>query len=87
MSVMDELVDTLTLEPIEVNLFRRVSPPEERQRIFGGPGASGPLCKPHRSANDRLSRIRRRHSPSGSNLLGFGAGGIDPTDRTHSPGD
>jgi len=33
---MDELIDILTLEPIEVNLFRGVSPPEERQRIFGG---------------------------------------------------
>lgn len=36
MSVMDELVSVLTLEPIEVNLFRGVSPPEERFRIFGG---------------------------------------------------
>jgi acyl-CoA thioesterase-2 len=33
---MDELIRILTLEPIEVNLFRGVSPPEERQRIFGG---------------------------------------------------
>lgn len=33
---MDELIDILTLEAIEVNLFRGVSPPEERQRIFGG---------------------------------------------------
>ena len=33
---MDDLVSILTLEPIEVNLFRGVSPPEERQRIFGG---------------------------------------------------
>lgn len=36
MSAMDELIGILTLEPIEVNLFRGVSPPEERQRIFGG---------------------------------------------------
>ena len=33
---LDELIRILTLEPIEVTLFRGVSPPEERQRIFGG---------------------------------------------------
>jgi acyl-CoA thioesterase-2 len=33
---MDTLTSTLTLEPIEVNLFRGLSPPEERTRIFGG---------------------------------------------------
>lgn len=36
MSVMDELTSILALEPIEVNLFRGVSPAEERFRIFGG---------------------------------------------------
>jgi acyl-CoA thioesterase-2 len=36
MSLLDELVALLTLESIEVNLFRGVSPAEERQRIFGG---------------------------------------------------
>jgi acyl-CoA thioesterase-2 len=36
MSPMDTLISTLTLEPIEVNLFRGTSPPEERTRIFGG---------------------------------------------------
>ena len=36
MSPMDTLISTLTLDPIEVNLFRGVSPPEERTRIFGG---------------------------------------------------
>jgi len=35
-AALDELIRILTLEPIEVNLFRGVSPPEERQRIFGG---------------------------------------------------
>jgi acyl-CoA thioesterase-2 len=33
---MDTLISTLTLDPIEVNLFRGNSPPEERTRIFGG---------------------------------------------------
>ena len=55
MSAMDALTKTLTLEPIEVNLFRGFSPPEERQRIFGGQvvaqallaaykTVSGPIC-------------------------------------------
>ncbi|HEX6568105.1 MAG TPA: acyl-CoA thioesterase II [Acidimicrobiales bacterium] len=33
---VDELVKVLDLEPIEVNIFRGVSPDEDRQRIFGG---------------------------------------------------
>ncbi|HEX2564936.1 MAG TPA: acyl-CoA thioesterase domain-containing protein, partial [Acidimicrobiales bacterium] len=33
---VDALVEVLDLEPIEVNIFRGVSPKEDRQRIFGG---------------------------------------------------
>ncbi|HEX6420599.1 MAG TPA: acyl-CoA thioesterase II [Acidimicrobiales bacterium] len=33
---VDALVEVLDLEPIEVNIFRGVSPQEDRQRIFGG---------------------------------------------------
>ncbi len=33
---VDALIELLDLEPIEVNLFRGVSPDEDRQRIFGG---------------------------------------------------
>ena len=33
---VDDLVKLLDLEPIEVNLFRGVSPDEDRQRVFGG---------------------------------------------------
>ena len=33
---VDDLVEVLDLEPIEVNIFRGVSPDEDRQRIFGG---------------------------------------------------
>jgi acyl-CoA thioesterase-2 len=36
MPVIDALISTLTLEPIEVNLFRGSSPQEQRTRIFGG---------------------------------------------------
>jgi acyl-CoA thioesterase II len=33
---VDALVKLLDLEPIEVNIFRGLSPDEERQRVFGG---------------------------------------------------
>jgi acyl-CoA thioesterase-2 len=33
---LDALVDLLDLEPLEVNLFRGVSPDDHRQRVFGG---------------------------------------------------
>ena len=33
---VDALVKLLDLEPIEVNIFRGISPDEERQRVFGG---------------------------------------------------
>ncbi len=35
-SALDELVTLLDLEPLEVNLFRGVSPDDDRQRVFGG---------------------------------------------------
>lgn len=54
MSVMDELVDTLTLEQIEVNLFRGVSPPEERQRIFGGQVVAQALMAAYRTVETRV---------------------------------
>ncbi len=40
---LDFLVDLLDLEPIEVNIFRGVSPDEERQRVFGGQVAAQAL--------------------------------------------
>jgi acyl-CoA thioesterase-2 len=33
---LDELIDLLALEQLEVNLFRGLSPDEDRQRVFGG---------------------------------------------------
>src|SRR2546425_4406659 len=33
---LDALIELLDLESIEVNIFRGVSPDEERQRVFGG---------------------------------------------------
>lgn len=54
MSVMDELVRVLALEPIEVNLFRGVSPPEERFRIFGGQVVAQALTAAYRTVDDRI---------------------------------
>jgi acyl-CoA thioesterase-2 len=50
---MDELIQTLTLEQIEVNLFRGVSPPEERQRIFGGQVVAQALTAAYRTVEGR----------------------------------
>lgn len=54
MSIMDELTETLTLEQIEVNLFRGLSPPEERQRIFGGQVVAQALMAAYRTVDDRI---------------------------------
>lgn len=54
MSEMDELINILTLEPIEVNLFRGASPPEERQRIFGGQVVAQALTAAYKTVGDRV---------------------------------
>jgi acyl-CoA thioesterase-2 len=40
---LDDLLDILELEQLEVNLFRGISPDEDRQRVFGGQVASQAL--------------------------------------------
>jgi acyl-CoA thioesterase-2 len=40
---LDQLVNLLDLEAIEVNIFRGVSPDEDRQRVFGGQVAAQAL--------------------------------------------
>jgi acyl-CoA thioesterase II len=54
MSPMDTLIDTLTLEPIEENLFRGHSPPEERQRIFGGQVVAQALTAAYKTVVNRV---------------------------------
>jgi len=51
MSALDELIDLLDLEPIEVNLFRGVSPDESRQRVFGGQVAGQALVAATRTVD------------------------------------
>jgi acyl-CoA thioesterase-2 len=54
MSIMDELTNVLNLEQIEVNLFRGVTPPEERQRIFGGQVVAQALMAAYRTVDERI---------------------------------
>jgi acyl-CoA thioesterase-2 len=54
MSAADELIETLSLEQVEVNLFRGRSPPEERQRIFGGQVVAQALMAAYRTVEDRI---------------------------------
>src|SRR5690348_3525356 len=55
---LDDLIDILQLEQLEVNLFRGVSPQEERQRVFGGQVAGQALIAAGRTVDPE----RRVHS-------------------------
>jgi acyl-CoA thioesterase-2 len=48
---LDDLVTLLDLEPIEVNIFRGVSPDEKRQRVFGGQVAGQALVAAARTVD------------------------------------
>ncbi len=49
-----DLLATLTLEPIEVNLFRGRSPPDERFRIFGGQVVAQALIAAYKTVENRV---------------------------------
>ena len=49
---LDELIDLLDLEPIEINIFRGISPAERRQRVFGGQVAGQALVAAARTVED-----------------------------------
>jgi acyl-CoA thioesterase-2 len=51
---MDDLIRTLTLEPIEVNLFRGTTPSEERFRIFGGQVVAQALIAANKTVEGRV---------------------------------
>jgi acyl-CoA thioesterase-2 len=55
---LDDLVSILDLEAIEVNIFRGVSPDEQRQRVYGGQVAGQALVAAGRTVEDD----RRVHS-------------------------
>jgi acyl-CoA thioesterase-2 len=49
---LDALVELLDLEAIEVNIFRGLSPDEDRQRVFGGQVAGQALVAAGRTLDD-----------------------------------
>jgi acyl-CoA thioesterase II len=49
---LDELLALLELESLEVNLFRGLSPDEDRQRVFGGQVAAQALVAAARTVSD-----------------------------------
>jgi acyl-CoA thioesterase II len=54
-TALEDLVELLDLEPIEVNIFRGVSPDDDRQRVFGGQVAGQALVAAARTVGaDRL---------------------------------
>ncbi|NWH09661.1 MAG: acyl-CoA thioesterase II [Alphaproteobacteria bacterium] len=54
-SPLDELLSLLDLEPIEVNIFRGVSPEDRSQRVFGGQVLGQALVAASRTVEDRLA--------------------------------
>lgn len=54
MSTPDYLAQVLDLEPIEENLFRGISPPEERTRIFGGQVVAQALTAAYKTVEGRI---------------------------------
>ena len=51
---LDDLIDLLQLEQLEVNLFRGLSPDEDRQRVFGGQVAAQALIAAGRTVDNGL---------------------------------
>jgi acyl-CoA thioesterase II len=51
---LDDLIDILELEQLEVNLFRGISPDEDRQRVFGGQVAGQALVAAGRTVDQGL---------------------------------
>jgi acyl-CoA thioesterase-2 len=69
-AVVDGLVRLLDLEPIEVNIFRGVSPKESHQRVFGGQVAgqalvaAGRTVEPDRAVHSLHSYFIRPGDPA-----------------------
>jgi len=61
-AALDELIRLLDLEPIEVNLFRGVSPDENRQRVFGGQVAGQALVAATRTVGDSDRFVHSLHA-------------------------
>ncbi len=59
---VDALVELLDLEPIEVNIFRGVSPDEKRQRVFGGQVAGQALVAAARTVDPSDMSVHSLHA-------------------------
>ena len=61
-SPLDDLIKLLDLEVIEVNIFRGVSPDENRQRVFGGQVAGQALIAASRTVDDKARHVHSLHA-------------------------
>lgn len=61
-SAVDDLIELLDLEPIEVNIFRGISPKEDRQRVFGGQVAGQALVAAGRTVDDETRTVHSLHA-------------------------
>src|SRR3954467_14446689 len=59
---VDDLVALLDLEAIEVNIFRGVSPDENRQRVFGGQVAGQALVAAARTVDPDHGHVNSLHA-------------------------
>ena len=59
---LQALIDLLDLEPIEVNIFRGVSPDEDRQRVFGGQVAGQALVAAARTVDPEHRSVNSLHA-------------------------
>ena len=63
-SALDELIELLDLEQLEVNLFRGLSPDENRQRVFGGQVAAQALVAAGRTVEHGAGALAARVLPA-----------------------
>lgn len=56
LSAMGEVLKILDVEPLEVNLFRGVSPKERSQRVFGGQVIGQAMVAAARTVEEELDR-------------------------------
>src|SRR5689334_19817770 len=61
-TALDDLIALLDLEPLEVNLFRGVSPKEDRQRVFGGQVAGQALVAAGRTVEQSGRPVHSLHA-------------------------
>ena len=61
-SALDDLVSLLDLEVIEVNIFRGISPEENRVRVFGGQVAGQSLVAASRTVDENSRHVHSLHA-------------------------